>query len=366
MDAFFASVEMRDNPRLRNRPLIIGGAPESRGVVATASYEARRFGVHSAMSARRAQELCPHGIFMRPNMEKYKTESAAILEILRRYTPLVEPVSIDEAYLDVTVNNFGDPSATRIAADIRRAILKERGLTASAGVSFNKFLAKMASERRKPDGLSVITPQGAPKFLETLPIDKFHGIGKVTAAKFMKIGVRTGKELLALDKTILTANFGKVGFFYYNIVRGIDERPVEPVWERKSVGRETTFETDTKDAETLASVLRSLSTMVSARLRRAALAGRTVTLKVRYCDFQTMTRAASFPAPTDVPEQIAAAAEALLAGLSADPRPIRLLGVTVSNFKSPDVPPNDAPPEPTAIQLEFDFSGLLAAEAHSS
>lgn len=356
MDAFFASVEMRDDPRLRNRPLIVGGDPDSRGVVATASYEARRFGVHSAMPARCARELCPHGVFMRPNMEKYKAESAAILEIFRRYTPMVEPVSIDEAYLDVTVNNLGQPSATRIAADIRRAIREERGLTASAGVSFNKFLAKMASEQRKPDGLSVITPQGAPDFLLALPIEKFHGIGKVTAAKFLKMGVRTGKELLALDRGILTANFGKVGDFYYNIVRGIDERPVEPEWERKSVGRETTFETDTRDTEKLSAVIGSLSGMVAARLRRAGLSGRTVTLKVRYCDFQTLTRAVSFPDPTAAPEKIAAAAGELLSGLAADSRPVRLIGITVSNFRGPDEPSGKSA-EPLFIQLEFDFSG---------
>ncbi len=350
MDAFFASVEIRDNPRLAGLPLVIGGDPRERGVVSTASYEARKYGIHSAMPARRAGELCPGAVFMRPNIAKYVEESHAILEIFRRYTPTVEQASIDEAYLDVTENYLGNPSATLIAMAIRRAIFEERGLTASAGVSFNKFLAKMASEKRKPDGLSVITPAAAPAFLAALPIDKFHGIGEVTARKFLNMGVKTGADLLQLDRTILTANFGKAGDFYYHIVRGEDDRPVVTEYERKSVGREITFQQDLADMSQIRAETVLLAEKVSARLAENQLAGRTVTLKLRYENFQTVTRALTGENRIYRAADIAQAALALLEKTMLPGRKVRLLGVTASNFAE-DETPKSLPP----VQLEFSF-----------
>ena len=348
MDAFFASIEQRDRPELRGRPVIVGGSAEERGVVSTASYEARKFGVHSAMPTARAHRLCPQGIFLPCDFDRYRETARVIRAIFHRYTALVEPVSIDEAYLDVTENTLNEPSATRLAAVIQREILNETGLTASAGVSYNKFLAKVASDLRKPAGLSVITPEEAEAFLEKLPIEKFHGIGKATAARFHAMNIRTGKDLKALDLATITANFGKFGAFYYHIVRGIDDRPVEVTDERKSVGRENTFAHDISDIRRIRRELRELAARVALNLQRLRLAGRTVTLKVRYHDFRTVTRSGSAPKPVCRSDQIAAVASALLERTEAGQLPVRLLGISVSNFP----PPEDRyRPE----QLEFDF-----------
>ncbi len=348
MDAFFASIEQRDRPELRGKPVIVGGAAERRGVVSTCSYEARAFGVHSAMPTARALRLCPQGIFLDGDMRKYQAVSAEIRAIFHEYTELVEPMSIDEAFLDVTENRRGFTSATRLARELLRDIFRRTGLTASAGVSCNKFLAKVASGLRKPAGLSVIPPEQVETFLEALPIEKFYGIGRVTAGRLRRMNIRTGRDLKQLDLAILTANFGKSGAFYYRIVRGIDDRPVEVTDERKSVGRETTFAEDVSDPRRLRIVLRSLARKVASRLARHHLAGRTVTLKVRYDDFQTVTRAASFHHFLDNGEAIGEIAVGLLPRTEADRRPVRLIGVTVSNF-----PTEEELTRP--VQLEFDF-----------
>ena len=348
MDAFFASIEQRDRPELRGKPVIVGGSAEDRGVVSTASYEARNFGVHSAMPTSRARRLCPHGIFLPCDFERYRESAHLIREIFHRYTDLVEPVSIDEAYLDVTQNRLNEPSATRLAQMIRQEIWERVSLTASAGVSYNKFLAKVASDLRKPNGLSVIPPEEAEAFLEALPIEKFHGIGKVTAARMRAMNICNGKSLKALDLQMMTSHFGKMGAFYYHIVRGRDDRPVEVTDERKSVGRENTFFHDIRDIRRIRRELKELAARVALSLQRLQLAGRTVTLKVRYHDFRTVTRSAGSVKPVNRSGEIAAAAIALLERTAAGELPVRLLGITVTNFP----PPEDRyRPE----QLEFDF-----------
>lgn len=349
MDAFFASVEQRDRPELRGVPVIVGGSAERRGVVSTCSYEARAFGVHSAMPMKTAQRLCPNAVFLPGDYAKYRAVSETIRAIFHEYTDLVEPVSIDEAYLDVTENRMRNPSATRLAREIQRRIFEETRLTASAGVSYNKFLAKVASDLRKPAGLSVIRPDQAEAFLDSLPVEKFHGIGRVSAAKLQSINVRTGRDLRQLDLTVLTALFGKIGVFYYNIVRGIDERKVDPQEERKSIGKETTFAEDCTDPRRLRILLRTLSLKVARLLQSRALAGKTVTVKVRYENFQTVTRSASFHHPTCDGAEIGAIALELAARTEWDKRPVRLLGVTVSNFPDPGESEEN-------IQLEFDFT----------
>ncbi len=348
MDAFFASVEQRDRPELRGVPVIVGGSAERRGVVSTCSYEARAFGVHSAMPMKTAQHLCPQAAFLPGDYAKYRQVSETIRAIFFEYTDLVEPISIDEAYLDVTGNKRNNPSATRLAREIQRRIFEETRLTASAGVSYNKFLAKVASDLRKPAGLTVIRPEEAQAFLDSLPVEKFHGIGHVSAAKLQSINVRTGHDLRQLDRSVLTSLFGKTGLFYYNIVRGIDERPVDPAEERKSVGKETTFAEDCSDLRKLRILIRTLSHKVARRLQTKALAGKTVTVKVRYGDFTTVTRSASFHRPVNDGNGIGEIALSLAAKTEWGKRPVRLLGVTVGNFPQPGE-------EEKAIQLEFDF-----------
>ena len=349
MDAFFASVEQRDNPAYRGKPVIVGAPPDMRGVVSASSYEARKFGVHSAMPSRRAYELCPHGIFLPVAMERYRDESRALYEIFRRFSRRVEMASVDEAYIDVTENLVNQPSATLIAMAIRKTIKDERRLTASAGVSFNKFLAKMASERRKPDGLSIIPPAAAKEFLAGLDIGKFHGIGKVTANKFRRIGVRTGADLLRLDIDFLTNSFGKAGAYYYNVVRGVDEREVETSNERKSLGRETTFLEDVDNVNTIRQTVVQLAERVSQLLKTHNLAGHTVTLKLRYDDFETLTRAHTGADALCDSVPIAQTALTLLNKLELAGRKVRLLGVTVSSFA------HEKPLDTAPIQLEFDF-----------
>ena len=263
MDAFFASIEQRDRPELRGRPVIVGGLPEHRGVVSTCSYEARAFGVHSAMPTRTAFRLCPEAVLLHPDIKKYKRISAVIRGIFHDFTDLVEPVSIDEAYLDVTVNKRGERSATRIAREIQREIFQKTRLTASAGVSCNKFLAKVASDLHKPAGLTVIRPEEAESFLDAMPVEKFHGIGRATAARLLAMNVRTGHDLRQLDRSTLAAHFGKVGEFYYRIVRGIDDRPVETGDEPKSVGKEITLSEDSTDRRQLRIMVRTLSYKVA-------------------------------------------------------------------------------------------------------
>ena len=346
MDAFFASVEQRDRPELRGVPVIVGGPAEKRGVVSTCSYEARAFGVHSAMPMKTAQRLCPQAAVLEGDYAKYRAVSEEIRAIFFEYTDLVEPVSIDEAYLDVTENRKGNPSATRLARELQRRIFETTRLTASAGVSYNKFLAKVASDLHKPAGLTVIRPDQAEAFLDALPVEKFHGIGRVSAAKLRSMNVKTGRDLRQLDLPVLTSLFGKIGGFYYSIVRGIDDRPVDPADERKSVGKETTLAEDCTDPRRLRILLRTLSLKVARILQNKALAGRTVTVKIRYGDFRTVTRSASFHHPTRDGAEIGEIALALAAKTEWTTRPVRLVGVTVGNF----------PPPGGAVQLEFDFS----------
>lgn len=333
MDAFYASVEQRDNPQYKNKPIVVGGSPEGRGgVVATASYEARKFGIRSAMSSKRAQQLCPEAIFVRPRFAAYKEASQKIREIFQRYTDLIEPLSLDEAYLDVTADKQNIGSAIAIAKLIKQAIKDELQLTASAGVSINKFVAKIASDLNKPDGLTFIAPAQIEEFMEKLPVEKFFGVGKVTAEKMKSMQLFTGADLKKLTEAALKQHFGKVGAFYYQIVRGIDNRAVQPHRETKSLGAEDTFPFDLTDMETMSVELDKIALVVFDRLQRHQLKGRTITLKVKYHDFKQITRNQSFAEPVGDLETIAATAKSLLAASDITDKKIRLLGITLSNF----------------------------------
>jgi DNA polymerase-4 len=348
MDAFYAAIEQRDKPYLRGKPVIVGGDPDKRGVVSTCSYEARKYGIHSAMPSKQAVKLCPHGVFLPVDMEKYHAVSGQIRDIFHEFTDSVEPVSVDEAYLDVTFNKKGCPSATILAGEIKRRIKDVTGLTASAGVSYNKFLAKVASDLEKPDGLTVITPDKAEDFLDDLPIEKFHGIGKVTAEKLKRIGIRKGSDLKKFELSEMIERFGKSGEYFYNIVRGVDNREVETEWERKSLGREITLENDIDSRKEIILIIEQLAKMVSGRLKRYGLQGRTVTLKVRYDDFQTVTRSLSIKKLTNDYDIIRETALEMLNRTEAGVRKVRLLGITVSNF-----PTDEELSGP--IQMEFPF-----------
>src|SRR5450631_4026616 len=292
MDAFFASVEQRDNPELRGKPVAVGGSRE-RGVVAAASYEARAFGVRSALPSVTAKRRCADLIFVTPRIDVYKAVSLQIREIFAEYTPIIEPLSLDEAYLDVTENLKGIASATKIAVHIRAKIRRKTNLTASAGVSYNKFLAKLASDHRKPDGLFVITPKMGPAFVENLPVEKFHGVGPATTAKMNRLGIENGLDLRAQTLPFLRQHFGKSGPYYYWIARGIDERPVRADRVRKSVGAENTFSVDLITFETARDALLPLIDKVWRHCESAGTRGRTVTLKIKYADFQQITRSQS-------------------------------------------------------------------------
>jgi DNA polymerase-4 len=332
MDAFFASVEQLDQPELRGLPVIVGGAPRSRGVVAACSYEARAFGIHSAMPSVRAHQLCPQAVFLRPRMARYQEVSHQIMALFRRYTPLVEPLSVDEAFLDVTDNLMGEPSATRLAQAIRTAIHETTGLTASAGVSYNKFLAKIASGHNKPDGLTVIPPDRAQAFLASLPIGKFYGVGRVTERRMRDHGVRTGADLLRFSRQEMVALFGKTGHFFYDIARGLDLRPVQPLRVRKSIGSETTLAEDILDYARVSAVLYQQVQQVSRLLAEKETGGRTLTLKVRYSDFTTITRSCTTAQGFFSAHDMLAQLPRLLASTEAGRRRIRLLGVTVANL----------------------------------
>ena len=331
MDAFYASVEQRDNPSLRGRPLAVGGSRE-RGVVAAASYEARRFGVHSAMPSVTARRRCPELVFVRPRFDVYKAVSAQIHAVFARYTPLIQPLSLDEAYLDVTAPLLDRGSATAIAAEIKAAIRAETGLTASAGVSYNKFLAKLASDHRKPDGLFVITPRMGARFVEDLPVGKFHGIGPVTAARMEALGLRTGMDLRRQSRAFLAEHFGKAGDYLFGVARGVDERPVEADRVRKSVGAENTFERDLTDWDEVAAVLAPVFAKVWAACTRGGHAGRTVTVKVKYADFRQITRSRSCAGPVAAQAELEMISFDLLRPLFPPRLGVRLLGVTLSNL----------------------------------
>lgn len=331
MDAFYASVEQRDDPELRGRPVAVGGASE-RGVVAAASYEARKFGVRSAMPSVTARRKCPDLIFVKPRFDAYRAISHQIRDIFARHTPLIEPLSLDEAYLDVTENNRNIPLATDIAESIRADIRAETGLTASAGVSYNKFLAKLASDQNKPDGLFVITPRMGAAFVEALPVAKFHGVGPATAAKMQRLGIEHGRDLRDRSLEFLERHFGKAGPFFYWIARGIDERPVRPDRIRKSIGAEDTFFIDLHDFAAAREKLRPISEKVWRHYERLSLHGRTVTLKVKFADFRIITRSRSLPVPVADFEELEWLGNALLAPLFPIEKGIRLLGITISSL----------------------------------
>ncbi len=335
MDAFFASVEQKDHRDLRGKPVIVGGDPNGRGVVAACSYEARAFGVHSAMSCAKACRLCPQAVFIRPRKDRYAEVSREIMRIFHTYTELVEPLSLDEAFLDITTNTCNQPSATLLAKQIRKEIKETTGLTASAGVSYNKFLAKVASDQDKPDGLTVITPDQAGPFLMQLPIRKFFGVGKVTERKMLQQGISHGRDLLRFSREELVAFFGKNGSFFYDIVRGIDRRPVQARRIRKSIGTETTLHTDILKWDQVMELAAGLAEKVGAALQRKKTAGRTLTLKLRYHDFTTITRSRSNPTGFFSTSDISPFLEPLLKATEAGRRKIRLVGLTVSNLFDP-------------------------------
>lgn len=348
MDAFFASVEQRDDPSLRGRPVAVGGSPDKRGVVAAASYEARKYGVHSAMPARTAIQKCPHLCFVKPRFEVYKAISEQIRAIFYRYTDLVEPLSLDEAYLDVTSNKRGLPSATLIAREIKDSIWDELQLTASAGISVNKFLAKTASGLNKPNGLTLIPPDQAEVFVGRLPIESFYGIGAVTAEKMRQVGILNGSDLRTWSELDLVRKFGKAGSFYFGIARGQDERPVVPNRVRKSIGAEESFADDLADRHAFVTALSDLVLLLRERMERSQARGRTLTLKVKYADYQQVTRSRTFSEPLQDADEMLTYALELLADTEVDSRRARLLGLTVSNL--------DGEEENTDfVQLTLDF-----------
>jgi DNA polymerase-4 len=336
MDAFYASVEQRDDPALRGVPVAVGGAG-ARGVVAAASYEARKFGVHSAMSSVTARRKCPELVFVPPRFDVYRAVSQHIRAIFARYTLLIEPLSLDEAYLDVTAPLLDRGSATAIAEEIRAAILLETGLTASAGVSYNKFLAKLASDYRKPDGLFVITPSMGPDFVAELPVAKFHGVGPVTAAKMNKLGIHIGLDLRRQRQAFLAAQFGKAGTYFYHLARAEDDRPVVADHPRKSLGAETTFARDLLMWEEVAPALEPVFAKLWAAYRRHGPTARTVTVKIKYANFQQITRSRSCAEAITSRAMIEQFSLDLLRLLFPPERGVRLLGVTLSNFDAPTI-----------------------------
>lgn len=333
MDAFYASIEQRDNPEYRCKPIAVGGSPEGRGgVVATASYEARKFGIRSAMPSKQALQLCPDVIFVRPRFDVYKEVSQNIRRIFQRYTDLIEPLSLDEAFLDVTTDKLNIGSAIDIASLIRKSIKDELQLTASAGVSVNKFVAKIASDLNKPDGLTFIGPSRIESFMEELPVEKFFGVGKVTANKMKSMGLHTGADLKKLTEAELIKHFGKSGQFFFSIVRGIDDREVQPHRETKSIGAEDTFPYDLTSLEEMHDALLKITKIVYDRLLNHGLKGRTITLKIKYHDFKQVTRSHSFGEGIDDREIIYNTARELLSGTDIGNKKIRLLGISLSNF----------------------------------
>ena len=335
MDAFFAAVEIRDNPKLKGKPVIIGSDPRQtggRGVVSTCSYEARAFGVHSAMSSKEAYERCPQAVFISGNYEKYKTVGLQIRAIFKRYTDLIEPMSIDEAYLDVTENKLGIKSAVKIARLIQQDIWQELHLTASAGVSYNKFLAKMASDYQKPHGLTLILPDQAQEFLKQMDIAKFHGVGKKTVERLHEMGIYTGADLLKVSEITLIDRFGRLGFDLYRKARGIHNSPVKSNRIRKSIGKEKTYGKILQDEEDIKKELTLLSEKVALNLSKQDKTGKIIILKIRYADFSTLTRRKSLSQATQDASQIAQTAIQLYEELAEKEKSIRLLGITVTGF----------------------------------
>jgi DNA polymerase-4 len=329
MDAFYASVEQRDDPTLRGIPLAVGGSPERRGVVVAASYEAREYGVRSAIPMSRAVRLCPHLTIVPPNFSKYREASARVFAIFREVTPLVEPLSLDEAYLDVTENAWGIPLGVDVAKKIKARVREETGLTASAGVAPNKFLAKIASGWKKPDGLTVIAPERVEAFLQKLPVDALWGVGPVTAGRLRAAGIQRLVDVRSADEDVLRTAVGSSAAWLRSLANGIDERAVEPNRERKSIGCEETFAEDLRDRERICREIETLAAAAASALARRSLLARTVTLKLRYSTFETITRSDTRRPATCAPDEIRDRALALVERTEAGSRPVRLLGVTL-------------------------------------
>ncbi|MDO4670493.1 MAG: DNA polymerase IV [Aerococcus sp.] len=346
MDAFYASIEQRDHPELRNKPVIIARHPKEtsgKGVVATASYEARRYGVHSAMSAQEAYELCPQGIFVRGRHDYYRQVSNEVRAIFKRYTDKIEPLSIDEAFLDVTANKKGIPSALYVAQDIQRTIAQELHLTCSIGVSYNKFIAKLASDYHKPHGITVIPPDQALAFIDRLPVEDIYGIGKRSSEKLHQLGITTGRELRTLSQEDCLKYFGKTGIAIYERVRGVDNRPVKTTRVRKSVGNETTLYPYVYDEAQISETLRQLSRQVAEHVTKRHLHGQVVTLKFRYSNFQTSTRQLSLKQAIQSYEDIYFYAQRLWDNYGDAMQGVRLLGVTLSHFEQGQYSPIPLP-----------------------
>jgi len=333
MDAFYASVEEHDDPSLVGKPVVVGGTAEGRGVVAAANYEARKYGVHSAMASVTARRLCPQAVVIRPRMDRYAAESRKIRDIFDQFTPLVEPLSLDEAFLDVTGSQSIFGSSAEIGLMIKRRIRAELGLVASVGVAPNKFLAKIASDIGKPDGYVVVESGGVQAFLDPLPVGRLWGVGKVTGRTFERLGIRTIGQLRKLDADSLTALFGSSGEHYWRLAHGIDERRVVPDREAKSISNETTFAADIDDLELLRAWLAELVDQTARRCRRHELKGRTVDIKVRFADFKTITRSITLPQPTNITQELLDAGLSLLTErLPANRLAVRLLGFGVTGF----------------------------------
>ena len=349
MDAFYASVEQLDNPELRGKAIAVGGG-SSRGVVAAASYEARKFGVRSAMSGFLAKKKCPHLIFVKPRFERYKEVSEKIRKIFHEYTDLVEPLSLDEAYLDVTRNKKGNPSATLIAKEIRQKILEVTGLTASAGISVNKFIAKVASDYNKPNGQKTVNPDEVIPFLEQLPIGKFYGVGRVTEEKMYQLGIFTGADLKSKSEEYLTDHFGKSGAYYYHVVRGIHNSEVKPHRIAKSVGTEHTFFENLVSEVFMLEKLDDIAEELTRRLQKKKIAGKTVTLKIKYSDFTVQTRSKTLPYFISDKSLILETVKELL--YQEKPKDsVRLLGISLSGLNTEE----SGAKKPVAVQLKFDF-----------
>lgn len=351
MDAFYASVEQLDNPELRGKPIAVGGG-SARGVISAASYEARKYGVKSAMSGRLAEKLCPDLIFVKHRFDRYKEISLKVRRIFFDYTDLVEPLSLDEAYLDVTQNKKGNPSATLVAQEIRQRIFDETGLTASAGISINKFVAKVASDYNKPNGQKTVNPEDVLQFLEDLDIRKFYGVGKVTAEKMYQKGIFTGKDLKAKSLDYLTTHFGKSGSYYYYIVRGIHNSAVKPNRIRKSLAAERTFSENLSSEIFMLEKLSHIAEEVARRLNKSKVAGKTVTLKIKYSDFTLQTRSKTLPYFVSDNAIILETAKTLLYQEKLN-NSVRLLGISLSNLNTDA--PNKKKEKPVSVQLKFDF-----------
>lgn len=332
MDCFYAAVHMRDEPSLRGLPVVIGGSPEGRGVVAAASYEARAFGIHSAMPAARARVLCPQAVFLPPDFRRYRAESREIQAIFRSFTPVIQVVSIDEAYLDVTEHLEPWGSATAVAEAVRARVRAERGLTVSVGVGPSKLVAKIASDFDKPDGLTVVSPRRVQRFLDPLPVRRLPGVGPANEKRLKELGIETIAQLRTLAASELEERFGRYGARLHAFARGVDDRPVHVHQERKSLSSETTFDADLRTLDEVRAVLDRLADSVARGLRKRSLSACTVTLKVRYADFTTVTRSQTYPTPTCRPADLTAAARLLAERTDAGRRPVRLLGVGASNL----------------------------------